>query len=92
MAKIEKIQISESKKQYQFLCPGCKQRHAFNDNWYFNNDYEKPTVTPSIKVDGWLNEQLPKGICHSFITDGMIQFLSDCSHSLANQTVELLEL
>lgn len=27
--------------------------------------------------------------CHSFVTDGLIRFLGDCSHSLANQTVEL---
>lgn len=31
-------------------------------------------------------------ICHSFVTDGKIQFLSDCSHSLAGQTVELPEI
>ena len=31
------------------------------------------------------------GRCHSFITDGRIQFLPDCSHSLANQTVEIPE-
>ena len=29
------------------------------------------------------------GICHSFVTDGRIQFLSDCTHALAGQTVEL---
>lgn len=28
--------------------------------------------------------------CHSFITDGMIQFLDDCTHPLAGQTVPLL--
>ncbi len=28
-------------------------------------------------------------ICHSFVTDGRIQFLSDCTHALANQTVDL---
>jgi len=28
-------------------------------------------------------------ICHSFVTDGRIQFLSDCTHALAGQTVEL---
>lgn len=28
-------------------------------------------------------------LCHSFVTDGLIQFLGDCSHSLANQTVPL---
>jgi Family of unknown function (DUF6527) len=27
--------------------------------------------------------------CHTFVTDGKIQFLSDCSHKLAGQTVEL---
>ena len=29
--------------------------------------------------------------CHSFVTDGRIQFLSDCSHALAGQTVNLPE-
>ena len=27
--------------------------------------------------------------CHSFIKDGRIRFLPDCSHALAGQTVEL---
>ena len=31
-------------------------------------------------------------ICHSFVTDGKIQFLSDCTHGLAGQTVELSEI
>lgn len=30
-------------------------------------------------------------ICHSFVTDGRIQFLSDCTHALAGQTVDLPE-
>lgn len=29
------------------------------------------------------------GICHSFIRDGRIEFLSDCTHKLAGQTVDL---
>lgn len=32
------------------------------------------------------------GQCHSFVTDGRIQFLSDCTHSLAGQTVDLPDL
>ena len=32
------------------------------------------------------------GVCHSFVTDGRIQFLSDCTHPLAGQTVDLPEL
>lgn len=27
--------------------------------------------------------------CHSFVTDGKIQFLGDCTHHLAGQTVEI---
>lgn len=28
-------------------------------------------------------------ICHSFIRDGKIQFLTDCTHALAGQTVDI---
>ncbi|ARS29093.1 DUF6527 family protein [Sphingomonas sp. KC8] len=28
-------------------------------------------------------------VCHSFVTDGRIQFLSDCTHALSGQTVDL---
>ena len=29
------------------------------------------------------------GVCHSFVTDGQIQFLGDCTHALAGQTVPI---
>lgn len=32
------------------------------------------------------------GVCHSFVTDGNIQFLSDCTHALAGQTIPLPEV
>lgn len=28
-------------------------------------------------------------VCHSFVRDGQIQFLGDCTHELAGQTVDL---
>lgn len=31
-------------------------------------------------------------ICHSFVTDGRIQFLPDCTHKLAGQTVDLPDI
>jgi len=38
-------------------------------------------------------QKLPDGIgcsiCHSFVTDGEIQFLGDCTHALAGRTVPL---
>lgn len=39
-------------------------------------------------VMGANNEPIPM-VCHSFITDGNIQFLTDCTHDLAGQTVPL---
>lgn len=30
--------------------------------------------------------------CHSFVRDGKIQFLGDCSHDLAGQTVDLPDI
>lgn len=33
-----------------------------------------------------------RGICHSFVTDGQIQFLNDCTHELSGQTVPLPDL
>lgn len=40
--------------------------------------------------DGSLHEfeSAPK-VCHSFVTDGKIQFLGDSTHELAGQTVDL---
>ncbi|HLP99212.1 MAG TPA: DUF6527 family protein [Sideroxyarcus sp.] len=28
-------------------------------------------------------------VCHSFVTEGRIQFLGDCTHALAGQTVDI---
>jgi hypothetical protein len=37
-------------------------------------------------------EEIPcdkKNICHSYVTNGMIEFLDDCTHELAGETVPL---
>ncbi len=72
---------------YSIFCPGCKQYHILDKRWVFNENLESPTFTPSLNC----NRDYPEIRCHSFITDGKIQFLSDCFHSLVNQTVELPE-
>jgi hypothetical protein len=37
----------------------------------------------------WQSRAARRKGCHSYVTNGRIQFLSDCHHSLAGQTVEL---
>lgn len=78
-------------KLYVFHCPGCQCSHPFEvdapngTGWRWNGSLDRPTFSPSLMV--WGNR--PEQRCHSFVTDGQIQFLSDCHHSLAGQTVEL---
>lgn len=92
-----------------FLCPGCNQPHHVvraPGKWTWNQDAERPTLTPSVLVTGlqtireatgkwtgeWFRDAKGNPIpmrCHSFVTDGRIRFLSDCTHALAGQTVDL---
>ena len=78
-----KIRITEP--HLGFKCLGCKEEHFFNRTWQFNDNLNSPTVRPSILVRHFT---IPS-VCHSFITDGKIQYLADCTHELANQTVDL---
>lgn len=39
-----------------------------------------------------VGDQFACTCCHSFVTDGRIQFLSDCTHALAGQTVDLPDI
>lgn len=83
--------VNES--QVAIWCPGCHTAHVLDGRWIFNGDYERPTFSPSLKCwhprgDGE-DSDVPAYVCHTCITDGRIQFLGDCTHSLANQTVDI---
>ena len=87
-----------------FWCPGCEDAHVvpIADTggapcWTWNGSSEKPTFQPSLLVrypanpdaDEEFKEWRTERVCHSFITDGQIQFLGDCTHALAGQTVPI---
>ena len=72
----------QSETSFVFHCPGCKCAHGFNSTWTWNNDFDKPTVSPSLLSIG-------EKKCHLFIRDGKLQFLSDCEHELKNQTIDI---
>lgn len=71
-----------------FRCLGCEQVHEVvvggPHAWGFNGSDDTLTLTPSVLVR-WGDGR----VCHSFVKDGRIQFLADCTHKLAGQTVPL---
>lgn len=70
-------------------CPGCKEYHVIYDSWQFDGNYQSPTFSPSLRVQGYSEKFNCDYVCHSFIRDGLWQFLSDCTHALKGQTVPL---
>lgn len=91
MSKIRTAADNEGKiERWLFRCPGCDEWHGVDDTWEFNGDMEAPTFSPSVLVMPSDNGYIKR--CHSFVRSGKIEFLGDCEHSLAGQTVELPEV
>lgn len=88
--KLKTLNTSKG-KIFQFRCPGCATDHAVDESWSFNNSFEKPTFHPSILYREYEGEKISH-ICHSYVTDGFIRYLDDCTHNLKGQTVALPEL
>lgn len=93
--------------RYYLFCPGCYEQskaanldegegcwllaslHCFSANIHsFNGDMEKPTLSPSLLVS-WSDRT--QYCCHSYVQDGTIRFLDDCTHGMKGQTVELMD-
>ncbi len=90
MAILKALDFGRGRKGYRFWCPGCEMNHAVATEggepvWSFNNDPERPTFGPSIRVRH-------AGLCHSYVEAGKIRFLSDSTHGLAGQEVPLPDL
>lgn len=98
--KVVKI---EKTNQLVFYCEGCGENHYTDSKWSFNGDYFNPTFSPSILVRGVQRvtdeeaERILNGerikpkqfVCHSFVKNGEIQYLDDCTHSFAGKTIKL---
>lgn len=86
----------EDQTRLYFYCPGCECDHmiqiagaAHGPVWDFNGNYECPTVSPSIRTFNPTNNQT---ICHFYINHGQIQYLNDCVHRLAGQSVDMKDI
>lgn len=97
-------EVVEGDVRYQalmFVCPGCQKKDpshtgilmipvntdAKSPSWHFDGNVNFPTLTPSIiTTDG------DGHVCHAFLKEGVMEFLSDSTHSLANSSVPIPDL
>lgn len=49
--------------------------------WKWNGSMDAPTFRPSILNGGKSDGSNIKNVCHSYVTDGQIQFLADSTHA-----------
>lgn len=83
----------DQSSSFCFWCPGCDELHQYTVRkdgnrpaWNFNGNYESPTFTPSLLYPS-------KSIrCHLFVTEGRIIYCTDCEHSLAGKTVDMVDI
>ena len=81
-----------------WMCPACDHPHILSTEqygpkdakarWTFNGNVNAPTFSPSILS----TMAAPDGthyVCHSFVRNGMIEYLSDCTHKFAGQIIPL---
>ena len=97
------FQVVDSDKQplgYAFYCEGCGNYHMYytekpNDigaKWTFNGDLDRPTFRASMLIRMNKEQDNVDLVCHSFVTDGKIQYLNDCTHHLKGQTIEMKDI
>ena len=90
----------ERAQYVSIYCPGCRRPHTLGvrpnvsagPSWEFDGNLELPTISPSIHANPpgqYHIKQFP--ICHSFVRAGRIEYLSDTTHALSGQTIDLPE-
>jgi len=75
-------------------CEGCGEVHACQVAgkpqravWTWNGSTTKPTLSPSVlKVP---QHDTGGRRCHSFVREGVVEFLADCDHHLAGKKVPM---
>ena len=81
-----------------WFCPGCKVLHPIyldipgrvGPKWNWNGSLENPTFSPSFLTQ-WKQRDVDH-VCHTFIREGKVQYLGDCTHELKNTTIDLPDL
>lgn len=98
-AKVRLVNDSAGEFLYEWVmtwCPGCDKVHPFrisgrSETWEWDGNLEAPTFSPSYLTWSGPREQ-PLSRCHSFLRSGVWEFLGDSTHSLAGQSVPMVDL
>lgn len=90
--------------ELSWYCPGCNMTHSANvradggtPSWTWNGSLDKPTIMDSVRCTFG---PFPAGSkhpgqtaqCHVFIKDGQIEYLDDCTHRLAGQKIDMVDM
>jgi len=80
-----------SHRAWMVRCPACDAPHSFDKRWTFvNGNHEAPTFTASMLVkfyEGDPKDPASNRVCHSYLTDGVWNYLSDCTHAMKGQKI-----
>lgn len=100
------IQVDDHGIIYQalkFVCPGCAtspsgatglhilpvNTEETSPSWDFDGNLDAPTITPSILTRTGRDNAF---VCHSFLKNGIFEFLNDCTHELVGKKVPIPDL
>lgn len=94
---IEEFECENGGQGFMYFCCPCGFYHSVTispakssngASWTWNGSLDKPTFSPSIVVKVEF-ENRPSLVCHHYVKNGQIQYLSDCTHTLAGQTIDM---
>lgn len=101
MERVIKIQDTQG-TAFMFKCPGCAINHLVptkylpgkesigtkvKPTWAFNGNMERPSFKPDFVVE-WRGAEPPQR-CRAIIRDGWLIFLTDSTHKLSGQRIEM---
>lgn len=79
-------------------CPACDMAHRIvvshgegGDGWRMTGPEDSPSISPSILVRWTYGEEV-KRVCHSFVRNGVWQYLNDCTHEFAGKELPMVAL
>jgi len=78
--KLRSLQAVNGRAGLAYWCQGCDGIHTIlidgkgSPNWHWDGNKDKPTFQPSVLL------RSPDRTCHTYVRNGIVTFLPDCTH------------